>query len=65
MRSFRNRCSNCFYEYSDKGRGLDGRRVYRCQNCGKTWSLGMQGRQKKYSKQRLGNQFADSRNWTK
>lgn len=48
-----------------KGRALDGRRAYRCQACGKTWTFGSQGRAPRYSRQRTGYQFADTgaANW--
>ena len=54
-------CAKCGNRRPEKGRALDGRRAYRCQSCGETWTEGMQGRSKKYSKQREGYQFADSR----
>ena len=41
----------------DKGRAFDGRRAYRCKQCGNTHTSGMQGRKKQYSKQRLTFQF--------
>ena len=41
----------------DKGRAFDGRRAYRCPQCNSEWTDGMQGALKKYSVQRLGNQF--------
>lgn len=55
------RCAVCQTPKPDKGRAMDGRRAYRCTSCGNVWTEGMQGRKKKYSKQRDGNQFADSR----
>jgi len=53
-------CPSCNHPGYDKGRAFDGRRAYRCQQCGKTWTEGMQGRERKYSPQRMGYQFADS-----
>ena len=53
------KCSSCKSKDIDKGRGFDGRRCYRCNNCGQTWSEGMQGRKKKY-KQSVGMQFKDT-----
>ena len=44
----------------DRGRAMDGRRAYRCQMCGGTWTQGMQGRQRQYSVQRPGYQFANT-----
>ena len=44
----------------EKGRGLDGRRAYRCRVCGSTWTNGLQGRTRRYSPQRTGYQFADT-----
>ena len=55
------RCASCQTDNPDKGRAWDGRRAYRCKCCGKVWTEGMQGREKKYSKQRHGYQFADSK----
>ena len=51
------RCDDCKSLDIDKGRGLDGRRCYRCNNCGHTYSKGLQGRKRKYSPQRTGFQF--------
>lgn len=53
-------CPSCKHPGYDKGRAFDGRRAYRCQQCGKTWTEGMQGRRKHFSRQRIGNQFADT-----
>ena len=50
-------CKICRSFYPDKGRAIDGRRVYRCAGCGNEWSEGLQGRKKRYSIQRMGNQF--------
>lgn len=55
------RCAVCQTPKPDKGRAMDGRRAYRCKSCGNVWTEGMQGREKKYSTQRDGYQFADSR----
>lgn len=55
------KCSNCFNINVSKGRAFDGRRAYRCNNCGHVWTNGMQGRKKKFSKQRESYQFADSK----
>jgi len=54
------RCKVCDCTGFDKGRALDGRRVYRCQNCGQVHSTGLQGRERRYSRQRPGDQFADT-----
>lgn len=56
-------CAVCQTPKPDKGRAMDGRRVYRCKTCGNIWTEGMQGRKKKYTKQRDGYQFADSRGY--
>jgi len=53
-------CS-CLHTGIDKGRAFDGRRAYRCQKCGNVWTDGIQGREKKYSPQRMSYQFADSK----
>lgn len=55
-----NPCHKCGHTKPDKGRAFDGRRVYRCPQCGTSWSEGMQGREKQYSPQRPGNQFFDT-----
>ena len=55
------RCASCQTEKPDKGRAWDGRRAYRCKCCGNVWTEGMQGREKKYSEQRQGFQFANSK----
>ena len=55
------RCAYCQTTTPDKGRAWDGRRAYRCKCCGKVWTEGMQGREKNYSEQRHGYQFADSK----
>jgi hypothetical protein len=52
-------CS-CGCNKFDKGRAFDGRRVYRCKQCGATHTAGLQGRKRKYSKQRLTDQFHDT-----
>jgi len=44
----------------DKGRAFDGRRAYRCRSCGGVHTNGMQGRERQYSRQRPGYQFADT-----
>ena len=41
----------------DKGRALDGRRAYRCCNCRRIWTYGLNGRKRQYSHQRDGYQF--------
>lgn len=56
----KNICS-CGSIYFDKGRAFDGRRAYRCKGCGKIHTCGMQGRTQKYSNQRFGYQFHDSK----
>ena len=55
------KCENCKHPQPDKGRAFDGRRVYRCSKCGRIWTNGMQGRERRFSQQREGNQFADSK----
>ena len=54
------KCDNCQTPKPDKGRAIDGRRAYRCVNCGNIWTEGLQGRKQKWSKQRQDYQFADS-----
>ena len=54
-------CGHCNQPRPKKGRAFDGRRAYRCANCGNTWTNGLQGRERKYSPQREGYQFADSK----
>lgn len=54
------KCDNCSHTGIDKGRAFDGRRAYRCQKCGNEWTEGMQGRERKHSKQRMGSQFHDT-----
>ena len=54
-------CASCKTENPEKGRAFDGRRAYRCKCCGKIWTEGLQGREKKYSEQRHGYQFANSK----
>ena len=53
-------CGHCRQPGPKKGRAFDGRRAYRCGNCGNTWTDGLQGRERNYSPQREGYQFADS-----
>ena len=53
-------CRGCRCRKIDKGRAMDGRRCYRCQHCGSTWSSGLQGRKPKYSDQRNSFQFHDT-----
>ena len=60
MTNSQRQCSTCGCTHVDKGRGHDGRRCYRCQNCGTEWSEGNQGRERTYSPQRDGFQFADT-----
>jgi len=55
------KCSTCNTPNPDKGRAFDGRRVYRCKSCFSVWSEGLQNRTQRYSQQRFGNQFADSK----
>lgn len=52
-------CPKCNHKGIDKGRAFDGRRAYRCRQCGYDWTNGLQGRKKQYSNQRMSNQFAD------
>ena len=49
-----------FRRFYDKGRAVDGRRAYRCRVCGATWTEGLQGRKRRWSPQRDGNQFHDT-----
>jgi transposase-like protein len=56
----RRKCSVCQGTDLDKGRAADGRRAYRCQRCGATWTDGLQGRKPRYSHQRQGDQFANT-----
>ena len=51
----------CKGKHIEKGRAADGRRAYRCGFCGTIWTNGLQGRKRKYAKQRSGYQFATSR----
>ncbi len=53
-------CPRCEHTGLDLGRGLDGRRAYRCQKCGHEWTDGRQGRRQRYSPQRIGMQFANT-----
>ena len=53
------KCYICKTGKPDKGRAMDGRRAYRCVNCGAIWTEGMQGRKKKFHKQRESVQFKD------
>jgi len=54
-------CPRCKHLGYDKGRAVDGRRAYRCQKCGETWSEGWQGMSKqRFYKQREGYQFANT-----
>ena len=53
-------CS-CGCNRFEKGRAMDGRRAYRCKQCGSIHTYGMQGRKKTYSQQRESYQFADSK----
>ena len=50
------KCPRCRHPGLDSGRAADGRRAYKCQQCGNTWTEGRQGKQK-FSKQREGYQF--------
>lgn len=56
----RHECRYCMHRPLDKGRAMDGRRAYRCPNCGTTTTYGMQGRKRRYSVQRGGYQFHDT-----
>lgn len=55
------KCPRCRKTNIKKGRAMDGRRAYLCSDCNNIWTAGMQGRAKKYSSQRIGFQFAESR----
>ncbi len=46
----------------DKGRSMTGKRAYRCTSCKRTWQCGYGGR-RRVSKQRLGDQFSNTRTW--
>lgn len=54
-------CPICRQGKPDKGRAFDGRRAYRCKSCGFIWTEGLQGRKRRYSKQRPGYQFYNQR----
>ncbi|MEN6294176.1 MAG: hypothetical protein ABFD07_19460 [Methanobacterium sp.] len=51
---------HCGCNKFDKGRGVDGRRAYRCKQCGHVHTAGLQGRNKKFSSQRQQIQFFDT-----
>lgn len=53
-------CS-CGCTQFDKGRAFDGRRAYRCKQCRRIHTCGLQGRKRKYSAQRDSYQFFDSK----
>lgn len=56
-------CNTCIHpdkSKMDKGRAFDGRRAYRCPDCGEIWTEGLQDRQQKFSDQRPGFQFKDT-----
>lgn len=55
------KCPKCNHPNPDKGRAFDGRRAYKCLQCGNEWTNGLQGRQQRFSPQRLTNQFSNSR----
>lgn len=55
------KCPICNVKNLRKGRAFDGRRAYQCPVCDKIWAEGLQGRKPKYSKQRDGYQFANSK----
>jgi len=55
-------CS-CGCNRFDKGRAMDGRRAYRCKQCGSIHTSGMQERKQMYSTQRESYQFADSKGY--
>lgn len=62
MQGSERKCPACLAQYPHKGRAYDGRRCYRCRVCQKQWSEGWQGmKQQRFSRQRHGNQFADSK----
>ena len=61
MKGKRRECPVCHHAGVDKGRAWDGRRAYRCQRCGETWTEGMQGRARRFSAQRKRYQFHDGR----
>ena len=54
-------CSNCLTPDPERGRAWDGRRAYKCKCCGRVWTEGLQGKNKKSNKQRVGYQFANSK----
>ena len=54
-------CIVCRSRNIDKGRGYDGRRAYRCNDCGQKWTQGMQGlKEKKYNVEGRTYQFKDN-----
>lgn len=53
-------CGSCKSPRPEKGRAADGRRAYRCRNCGNQWTEGLQGCSQRFSPQREGNQFHDT-----
>lgn len=53
-------CPSCHDRRREKGRGLDGRRAYRCRVCRTVWEYPGGTRQPKYSPQRKCYQFASS-----
>lgn len=55
------KCPNCKMPKPIKGRAFDGRRAYKCINCNNVWTEGMQRREKRYSNQRYGYQFSNSK----
>ena len=54
------RLCTCGCARADKGRAMDGRRAYRCRACLSVWTEGMQGREQRYSQQRIECQFHDT-----
>jgi transposase-like protein len=52
-------CPRCKHVSADIGRAFDGRRAYRCNACRWEWTSGHAGK-KRYSKQRVRNQFHDT-----
>ena len=59
--SSKQQCAVCHTPNPKKGRAFDGRRAYQCINCGNIWTEGTQNREQKFSTQREGYQFADSK----
>lgn len=55
------KCLICYNSDIEKGRAMDGRRAYRCNQCKAIWTAGRQKRKLRYSNQRQGFQFRDEK----